>query len=185
MAQTNLLIKVLLCLIIPAYHAITANIGSNSNSLATFRYWMVLSFVFLSELFLDQLNLSPGFTVIKLAVMFWFVAPIENNGSSLIWEKVTPSFQRALIASLNLLIFFLQIIQPVFKVSKEFSRDILQNKLLEEITDTFQDFINHYLQLPSLSYKEGVAVYKSNPSIIKHSLMLNQENITAYLIHFH
>ena len=122
MAQTNLLIKVLLCLIIPAYHAITANIGSNSNSLATFRYWMVLSFVFLSELFLDQLNLSPGFTVIKLAVMFWFVAPIENNGSSLIWEKVTPSFQCAFISSLNLLNFFssdnsacLQSVQRIFK----------------------------------------------------------------------
>lgn len=45
--------------------------------------------VFLSELFLDQLNLSPTFTLIKLAFMFWCVAPMEYNGSHVIYEKVT------------------------------------------------------------------------------------------------
>ena len=53
------------------------------------RYWLVLTMVFLSELFLDQLNLSPTFTLIKLAFMFWCVAPMEYNGSHVIYEKVT------------------------------------------------------------------------------------------------
>ena len=87
MAQTNLFLKILICLIVPAYHTMTANIG-NSNSLSAFRYWLVLSFVFLSELFMDQLNLSPGVTIIKIAFMFWCVAPIQYNGSSFIYDKV-------------------------------------------------------------------------------------------------
>ena len=88
MAQTNLLLKILLCLVVPAYHTMTANIGSN-NSLATLRYWLVLSCIFLSELFLDQLNLSPGITLVKIAFMFWCVAPMQYNGSNFIYEKVT------------------------------------------------------------------------------------------------
>ena len=52
------------------------------------RYWLVLTFVFLTELFMDQLNLSPSFTLLKLVIMFWFVAPIENNGSHILYEKV-------------------------------------------------------------------------------------------------
>ena len=53
------------------------------------RYWLVLSLVFLSELFLDQLNLSPSVTLLKLAFMFWCVAPMQYNGSHVIYDKVT------------------------------------------------------------------------------------------------
>ena len=91
MAETNLMLKILLCLIVPAYHTATANIGSN-NSLSALRYWLVLSAIFFSELFMDQLNLSPGFTIIKIGFMFWCVAPLEYNGSSFIFEKVKPKF---------------------------------------------------------------------------------------------
>ena len=52
------------------------------------RYWLVLSLVFLSELFLDQLNLSPSVTLLKLAFMFWCVAPMQYNGSHVIYDKV-------------------------------------------------------------------------------------------------
>ena len=84
--------QVLMCLILPAYqalqHSSTLGPGSSSSG-ALLRYWLVLTMVFLSELFLDQLNLSPSFTLIKLAFMFWCVAPMEYNGSHVIYEKVT------------------------------------------------------------------------------------------------
>ena len=76
MAETNLMLKILLCLIVPAYHTATANIGSN-NGRSALRYWLGLSAIFFSELFMDQLNLSPGFTIIKIGFMFWCVAPVE------------------------------------------------------------------------------------------------------------
>merc|ERR1719219_152517 len=89
MAQTNLLIKVLLCLLVPAYQALQqAQTAGSSSSLSLLRYWLVLSSLFLSELFLDQLNLSPTFFLLKLAVMLWFVAPVEYNGSHLLHEKI-------------------------------------------------------------------------------------------------
>ena len=91
MAQTNLVVKVLLCLLVLAYQALQqAQTGgpSSSSSLSLLRYWLLLSSLFLSELFLDQLNLSPTFFLLKLAVMLWFVAPLEYNGSALLHEKV-------------------------------------------------------------------------------------------------
>ena len=106
--------QVLLCLIVPAYQALqlSSTMGPGSDSSGALlrcphhitrnnvtmsqclhfsipRYWLVLTMVFLSELFLDQLNLSPTFTLIKLAFMFWCVAPMEYNGSHVIYEKVT------------------------------------------------------------------------------------------------
>ena len=87
MMPKNLLIKLLLCLLVPAYHTMQANIGSN-NGLKTLRYWAMLSLIFSTELLLDQMELSPGFTIIKLGFLFWCVAPIENNGCYYILEKV-------------------------------------------------------------------------------------------------
>ena len=86
MAQTNLLLKVLLCLVVPAYQALQQAPGNSSFSLV--RYWTFLTLIFLSELFLDQLNLSPSFTLVKLAIMLWFVAPVDYNGSHFLYEKV-------------------------------------------------------------------------------------------------
>ena len=87
MPQSNLIVRVLLCLIVPAYHTMQANIKPE-NSLAALRYWVMLSVIFLTELLMDQVDLSPGFTVIKLIFLFWCVAPVENNGSYYIFEKV-------------------------------------------------------------------------------------------------
>ena len=89
MAQTNLIVKVLFCLLVPAYQALQqAQTAGSTSSLSLLRYWLVLSSLFLSELFLDQLNLSPTFFLLKLAFMLWFVAPLEYNGSQLLHEQV-------------------------------------------------------------------------------------------------
>ena len=89
MAQTNLVVKVLLCLLVPAYQALQqAQTAGSTSSFSFLRYWLVLSSLFLSELFLDQLNLSPMFFLLKLAFMLWFVAPVEYNGSHLLHEQV-------------------------------------------------------------------------------------------------
>ena len=80
------LLKVLLCLVVLAYQALQQAPGNSSFSLV--RYWTFLTLIFLSELFLDQLNLSPSFTLVKLAIMLWFVAPVDYNGSHFLYEKV-------------------------------------------------------------------------------------------------
>ena len=90
MAQTNLLLKVLLCLLVPAYQALQQAQGTNThNPISLLRYWLILTAIFLSELALDQLNLSPCFTLVKLAIMLWFVAPVDYNGSHFLYEKVS------------------------------------------------------------------------------------------------
>eukprot|EP00092_Neocalanus_flemingeri_P012726 GFUD01013713.1.p1 GENE.GFUD01013713.1~~GFUD01013713.1.p1 ORF type:complete len:163 (+),score=29.46 GFUD01013713.1:62-550(+) len=160
MAQTNLILKILLCLIVPAFHTMQANIGTN-NGLSALRYWLLLSSIFLTELLMDQLNLSPGFTIIKLGFMFWCVAPIENNGSHFILEKI---------------------IQPLFKVSKSLLSDVMKNKLMEEAMETIQDMTNNIgVYFPSLRIPGEKE--KREPSIFKHFLSLDQENITAIIVY--
>jgi len=167
MAQTNLMIKILLCLILPAYHTLQhSNMagGGSNNTLAIFRYWLVLSLVFLSELFLDQLNLSPGFTILKLAFMFWCVAPIEYNGSHVIYDKI---------------------ISPFFKVSKSWLGDLVQTRILDEMTETLQDFINMLGdKIPKLSNPPAQTYSQPRkPKLFKHYLSLHQENITAFIVY--
>ena len=87
MPHNNLFVKLLLCLIVPAYHTMQANLKSD-NGLAALRYWVMLSVVFLTELLLDQVDLSPGLTLIKLGFLFWCMAPFEKNGTYFIFEKV-------------------------------------------------------------------------------------------------
>ena len=55
----------------------------------TIRYWCVLSLIFLAEMFLDQITLSPGCSLIKLAFLIWCVLPVDSNGTSIIFEQVT------------------------------------------------------------------------------------------------
>ena len=90
MAQTNLLLKVLFCLRVPAYQALQQSGSTSSSSLSLLRYWLVLSLIFLTELFLDQvsLSLSPSCSVLKLFFLAWCVLPVDNNGTLLIWENV-------------------------------------------------------------------------------------------------
>ena len=76
-----------------------------------------------------------------------------------------------------------QILSPLMKVSKTFLGDILQNKLLEEATETVQDFINHfYNSLPALTPPPERRIRE--PRILKHYLSLDQANITAVLLFF-
>ena len=60
--------------------------------MSTLRYWLVLSLMFLAELFLDQVSLSPGCSVLKLIFLVWCVLPIDNNGTLLIYENVRKYF---------------------------------------------------------------------------------------------
>ena len=76
-----------------------------------------------------------------------------------------------------------QILQPAYKVTKSLLSDILKNKLIEEALDTIQDVINHAGNIiPKITVPEGKE--KINPSIFKHTLSLNQENITALIVYF-
>ena len=75
------------CLITSLNYTVHAISGPN-NGMSTLRYWLVLSLIFLTELFLDQVSLSPGFSVLKLLFLVWCVLPIDNNGAMLIYENV-------------------------------------------------------------------------------------------------
>ena len=69
------------------------------------------------------------------------------------------------------------------KVSKTFLGDILQSKLLDEATETVQDFINHLSGcLPALTPPPERRLRE--PRIFKHYLSLDQANITAVLLFF-
>ena len=61
--------------------------------------------------------------------------------------------------------------------------DLLQNKLLDEVTGTVQDFINHWWDfLPKLS--PPAQQRGKEPRVFKHYLSLDQQNITAVLLFF-
>jgi len=152
MGQTNLVAKFILCLIVPAYHTIQAELGPN-NGMSTLRYWLVLSLIFLTELFLDQVSLSPGFSVLKLLFLVWCVLPIDNNGAMLIYENV---------------------LQPVFKVSFDLVNDVMRNKILEELLDTSQEMVKNIVNcLIKLSKP------KPEPNIIERIIIYIRNLITS------
>ena len=72
--------------------------------------------------------------------MFWCVAPIEYNGSHLIYDKVDlkklyrMSTMKKILQKINLF----QIISPIFKVSQSMMGDVVQTRILDEITETLQ-----------------------------------------------
>jgi hypothetical protein len=78
MPKTNLLVKVLLCLILPVYHTMQANIKQESN-LSPIKYWVTMSGIFLSELAMERLHLSTPFTIIQFLLLFSCVAPLEDQ----------------------------------------------------------------------------------------------------------
>ena len=62
-------------------------------------------------------------------------------------------------------------------------RDILQNKVLDEATETVLDFINHaYGCLPALTPPPERRLRE--PRLFQHYLSLDQANITAVLLFF-
>ena len=75
-----------------------------------------------------------------------------------------------------------QIIQPVFKISKSLVIDVFQNKLTEELLETVQDIINNFNDyFPKLTAPEEIE--RREPSVFKHHLSLNQDNLTAVLVY--
>ena len=64
------------------------HVTEGPNSLTTLRYWLVLSLMFLSEMLLEQITLSPTCSVFKLVFLIWCVLPIQSNGTSIIFEQV-------------------------------------------------------------------------------------------------
>merc|ERR1711915_460563 len=118
MTQSSLVVKFLLCLIIPAYqilHGVKLDNGQN-----IFRYWLVLSSIFLMEFFLDQVTLSPAISFLKFLFLLWCFAPVDNNGTYVIYEKV---------------------LQPLFRFSNNIVEDALKNKIIEEAVEMIQDFM--------------------------------------------
>ena len=183
--QTNLVVKFILCLIVPAYHTVQAELGNIDNidhddaywppsegpssGLSTLRYWLVLSLIFLTELFLDQvsLSLSPSCSVLKLFFLAWCVLPVDNNGTLLIWENVRFYFSVWWVLDHWLCS---QVLQPVFKISFDLVNDVMRNKILEELLDTCQDMVKRFIHCiiklsrpkPEPSYLEQVFIYLRN-----------------------
>ena len=61
--------------------------------------------------------------------------------------------------------------------------DLLQNRVVEEVAGTLQDFINHlHNLLPSPSPGPGGELVARTPRLFKHYLSLDQQNITALLL---
>ena len=108
------------------------------NALNIIRYWCVLSIIFLAEMFLEQITLSPGFSLLKLLFLVWCVLPIDSNGTSIIYEQV-----RRQPAGISMTSDMFQILQPVFKVSSDLVNDVMRNKFLEELLETLQEMIRN------------------------------------------
>ena len=79
----------------------------------------------------------------------------------------------------------IQILAPLFQVSRSWLGDVLQSRLLDEMTETLQDCINHFSErLPKLTKPPPNTFFGPvrKPRLFKHYLSLNQENITAVLL---
>jgi hypothetical protein len=120
MAKTDLIVKVCLCLVVPVYHTMQANIKQESN-LSPVKYWVTMTGIFLSELVMERLQLSTSFKVIQFLLLFSCVAPLEDQVG--FWLRMV-----CLITC-----FFLQIFEPVFKVSQHIFCDAMKNKFMDDV----------------------------------------------------
>jgi len=87
--------RALVGIIYPAYKSLQAILtNSSEKSLAWLRYWVVLGTVSLLELLLDPL-VTPAslpallsYLAIKCTFLIWCMAPVEQNGSDLIFNQI-------------------------------------------------------------------------------------------------
>ena len=76
----------------------------------------------------------------------------------------------------------LQILSPFFKVSKTWLGDVVKSRILDEMTETLQDFINQFSDFLPKIVPPPPETRTKKPRLFKHYLSLNQENITAVLL---
>ena len=117
--MTNLVVKVLTCLIVPLYHTMQANIQPEL-SYSPLRYWVMMSGIFFTELVLDMLKISSTFTIIQLLLIFWCVAPIDGVAG---------------------LYTFDQVFEPVLKISQNIFCDAIKNKVMDDMLEAAQQLL--------------------------------------------
>ena len=60
--------------------------------MAWLRYWVVLSAFSMLELVLDMMMAwMPGYLIAKCVFLVWCMAPVQNNGSNIIFNMVSSS----------------------------------------------------------------------------------------------
>ena len=89
-AQTGPIIRALVGFIYPSYQSIQAVMSEDmEDDLTWLRYWVVLSLVHMVELVVDPLvDFFPGYLLAKCIFLIWCMAPVENNGASIIFAQV-------------------------------------------------------------------------------------------------
>ena len=83
-------IHVLLGFLYPSYKTISAVMTENiEDDLTWLKYWSVLSLFSIIELVLDPLaNHFKGYMLTKFVFLLWCMAPMDGNGSNLIFSQV-------------------------------------------------------------------------------------------------
>ena len=88
MASRLIVGKILLCFLLPAILSLNISAtGGPEESLPWLRYWVVLGIALLLEFLLEKLE-GVVFTVVKLVFMLWCLAPVEYNGSDVVFQYV-------------------------------------------------------------------------------------------------
>eukprot|EP00090_Calanus_glacialis_P012171 TRINITY_DN20652_c0_g1_i1.p1 TRINITY_DN20652_c0_g1~~TRINITY_DN20652_c0_g1_i1.p1 ORF type:complete len:200 (-),score=75.21 TRINITY_DN20652_c0_g1_i1:44-604(-) len=81
----------------PGYRSLKAILTDDKDDdMAWLRYWVVLSSFSILELVLDlMVAWVPGYLIAKCAFLVWCMAPVQNNGSNIIFNMVVlPLFQK-------------------------------------------------------------------------------------------
>ena len=77
----------------PGYRSLKAILTDDKDDdMAWLRYWVVLSSFSILELVLDlMVAWVPGYLIAKCAFLVWCMAPVQNNGSNIIFNMVSNS----------------------------------------------------------------------------------------------
>ena len=84
-------IRLLLGFLYPSYKTFNAVMTENVEDVLTWlKYWSVLSLFSIIELLLDPLaNHFKGYMLAKFIFLLWCMAPMDGNGSNLIFSQVS------------------------------------------------------------------------------------------------
>ena len=69
MSRTNLIVKVMLCLLVPLYHTMQTSIQPEQYY-SPLRYWIMMVIIFMLELLAEILQITQSFTIIQLVLFF-------------------------------------------------------------------------------------------------------------------
>ena len=83
-------VRVLLGFLYPSYKTVNAVMTDElEDDLMWLKYWSILSLFSMLELVMDPLvNHFTGYLIAKCAFLIWCMAPIDENGSNLIFSQV-------------------------------------------------------------------------------------------------